>query len=383
MAHITRRGKAWRVIVQADGMRRERSVRCSHKDAKRLGAQMERELAREAKRKRVGVPGVVTFSDMLDRYEADKLPTKREATQVSYRNSIASMRIYFVDGRLGNPRLDDIEPDQIDAYLTWRRLRDTHGEKLNAPLSERSREKEWAILHKLFGIARRLGWREGPNPVDFVDKPEPEGREPILLEYGQTEKLLAECRKSKNPMMYLYVLTLLETGVRCNSECLWIKWDDVDLDRGRIFIRSSYRHATKSGKSRYVSMPPRLREAMREHFREHRFLAYEGQRSEWVFHHLVDNRTAKAGQRIKSMYRGFKQAAKRAELDPDLRQHDLRHLWVTLSLADGVPLANVKDAAGHADYATTDRYAKMNPDQYLAGFEKRYGIEAQAVAQDG
>jgi len=57
-------------------------------------------------------------------------------------------------------------------------------------------------------------------------------------------------------------------------------------------------------------------------------------------------------------------------------------LWVTLSLADGVPLANVGDAAGHADYATTDRYANMNPDQYLAGFEKRYASEAQQAAQD-
>jgi integrase len=382
MACIKKRGKAWRVIVKVDGLRRERSVRCSHKDAKRLGTQMERELAREAKRKRAGQPGVVQFSEMLDRYEADKLPTKREATQVSYRNSIAAMRIFFVDGRLGNPRLDDVDQDHIDMYLTWRRLRDTHGEKLDAPLSERSREKEWAILHKLFGIARRLGWREGPNPVDFVDKPEPEDREPILLDYEQTEKLLAECRKSKNPMLYLYVLTLLETGVRCNSECLWIKWGDVDLDKGRIFIRSSYRHSTKSGKSRHVSMPPRLREAMRDHFAKCRFLAYDGQQSEWVFHHPIDNRTAKAGERIKSMYCGYKQAAKRAELDPDLRQHDLRHLWVTLSLADGVPLANVRDAAGHADYATTDRYANMNPDQYLAGFEQRYSTDAK-VAENG
>ena len=131
--------------------------------------------------------------------------------------------------------------------------------------------------------------------MDFVDKPEPEDREPILLDYEQTEKLLAECRQSKNPMLYLYVLTLLETGVRCNSECLWIKWGDVDLDKGRIFIRSSYRHSTKSGKSRHVSMPPRLREAMRDHFAKYRFLAYDGQRSEWVFHHPIDNRTAKAG----------------------------------------------------------------------------------------
>ena len=77
------------------------------------------------------------------------------------------------------------------------------------------------------------------------------------------------------------------------------------------------------------------------------------------------------------------EAAKRAGLDPDLRQHDLRHLWVTLSLADGVPLANVRDAAGHADYATTEMYANMNPDQYLAGFEQRYGVEPQAAVQYG
>ena len=58
----------------------------------------------------------------------------------------------------------------------------------------------------------------------------------------------------------------------------------------------------------------------------------------------------------------------------------------TLSLADGVPLANVRDAAGHADYATTDRYANMNPDQYLAGFEDRYAgpeVAAEKAVQNG
>ena len=172
--------------------------------------------------------------------------------------------------------------------------------------------------------------------------------------------------------MPTFELMLLETGVRSRSEALWIKGEHVNLETGRIYIESSFRHANKTAKSRYVSMPPRLRDAMREHFARYRFATYRGERTPWVFHHIIDNRSARAGERVQSMYRGFKRAAKRAGLPADLRVHDVRHLWVTLSLADGVPASQVQQAAGHADYATTEGYAHLNADQYLTGFEARY-----------
>jgi integrase len=375
MPYIKKRGKSWRVVVRVGGERAERTVRCSHQDAKRVAREMERDLARIAKRKKVGLRGVVHLSELADHYEENVLPTKREATRVSYLNTLAAVRVYFKS----DPVLDDIQTEHIQGYLDWRRVHDPHGNKRSRPLSERTREKERAVLHRMFGTAVKLGWRES-NPVTRVEKPKHTGREPVLLDYEQTEKLLAECRKSRSPMLYLYVVLLLETGVRSKSEGLWIEWDDVDLEKGRIKIKSSYRHATKSGKSRYVSTPPRLREAMREHFARYRLATYDGHRTPWVFHHTFDNRSAKAGERIESMYRGFKRAAERAKLPADLRVHDLRHLWVTLSLADGVPTAHVKEAAGHADYATTDRYAHLNADQYLSGFEARYSANGLPTA---
>lgn len=51
-------------------------------------------------------------------------------------------------------------------------------------------------------------------------------------------------------MLSMYVLTLGETGVRCDSECLWLRWEDLDFDRGFIHVVSGRDgHRTKAGKS--------------------------------------------------------------------------------------------------------------------------------------
>lgn len=71
-----------------------------------------------------------------------------------------------------------------------------------------------------------------------------------------------------SPIHELYVLLLGETGDRCDSEALWLRW---------------------------------------------------------VFHHTVTRRHATAGERIGSLYRAFKSAAKQAGLPAELHQYDLRH----------------------------------------------------------
>ena len=63
-----------------------------------------------------------------------------------------------------------------------------------------------------------------------MQRPKGDVREPIILDVDEYEKLLAAC--TGRPMLALYVLVLGETGVRCNSEALWLRWEDVDLERG-------------------------------------------------------------------------------------------------------------------------------------------------------
>ena len=39
-------------------------------------------------------------------------------------------------------------------------------------------------------------------------------------------------------MLHTYVLTLGETGVRCDSEALWLRWEDIDFERGLLTVES-------------------------------------------------------------------------------------------------------------------------------------------------
>ncbi len=69
------------------------------------------------------------------------------------------------------------------------------------------------------------------------------------------------------------MLSLGETGERCESETLWTQWEDVDLEEGFLKVVSGRNgHRTKGGKTRWVPMTPRLRQAMQEHFARYRFV---------------------------------------------------------------------------------------------------------------
>jgi len=127
-----------------------------------------------------------------------------------------------------------------------------------------------------------------------------DGRDPVILSDEQYEQLLKACKN--RDMLELYVLALGETGGRCESEILWIQWDDIDLDGGFLKIVTGRNgHRTKGGKSRWVPISPRLRVALREHSLRYRAAKYDGQPSPWVFHHTKTRRHHKAGKRIRSL----------------------------------------------------------------------------------
>jgi len=117
-------------------------------------------------------------------------------------------------------------------------------------------------------------------------------------------------------------------------------------------------------------MTPRLREALQDHAARYRLVTYDGERSPWVFHHMMTQRGAVAGHRLQSFHRAFASAVKRANLPADvtahLRQHDLRHRRVTTWLAAGKSVVHVQRAMGHSDLATTMGYAHLLDDDLLA-----------------
>src|SRR5207302_5750601 len=147
-------------------------------------------------------------------------------------------------------------------------------------LSNRSIQKERTVLHTLFALADECEYREG-NPVSRTKKPKADPRTPVILSEDEYDRLLLEC---VDPTVYFYVVVLAEAGLRDESEALWLRWEDFHIDDGFLTIVSGRGgHRTKSGKSRWVPMTKRLRDAVRVYRQSH---FADG----WVFAHPLTAR---------------------------------------------------------------------------------------------
>lgn len=68
-----------------------------------------------------------------------------------------------------------------------------------------------------------------------------------------------------------------------------------------------------------------------------------------------------AGQPVKSIKRGFREAVKRAGLDKSVTPHVLRHTAASWMAEAGIPMSEIAAVLGHSDSRTTERvYAKLS-----------------------
>ncbi|MEO7964478.1 MAG: tyrosine-type recombinase/integrase [Gemmatimonadaceae bacterium] len=293
------------------------------------------------------------ISDLLQRFELTRFPDLAPGGVAAYRDSLKPIRAYFAD-QLADPLVRAVRGAHVSEFLTWRRHFRYKG---TGTTSNRTLQKDRAVLHRIFQIAQEVEWREG-SPVALVKSPKVESREPVILSSIEYERLLKAC--GENEELRLYLLVLGETGLRCKSDALWLRFDDVDLDAGVVTVRSDRRrHRTKNGKSRKVPMSARLVNAMRNHFARYRLAMYDGERSPWLFHHERARRHAIAGQRIASLDIATTNAAKRARAPDGWVQHDLRHRRATTWIAEGRPLMAVQRAMGHSTIKVTERYVHL------------------------
>src|SRR5690606_9599227 len=253
--------------------------------------------------------------DLLDDIRRNVAPALAPSTRAIYER-VGRLFCEFAERELGDPPIRDFRRVHIQRYLDWRRNNKLPrwGERRadDCRVSDRTLQKERTVLHTLFQRAVVLEIRDS-NPVAQTRPIRSRRRIPRLPTPEQIEALIREIR---DPMARLYAVTLVETGARGESEILRLRWDDVDLQNGRLRI-----YAPKTKTYRLVPMSSRLIQAYREHALRFR----NGTTSDWVFHHVTARRRAKAGDRIKSLRRAIKEAATRAGLPPDFRVHDLRH----------------------------------------------------------
>lgn len=101
-----------------------------------------------------------------------------------------------------------------------------------------------AVVRKMLGFAERKGYRpRNSNPAKGIERYREEKRE-RLLTYEELTRIgtaLADTQiEARHSPFAVQALFLLLTGAR-HREALHLKWHEVDLERGLVFLGDSPR----------------------------------------------------------------------------------------------------------------------------------------------
>lgn len=267
-----------------------------------------------------------SLADLVDRYIKDVLPTYGAKEQAERKS-----KLLWWKAKIGVYLLSDITPPLIVE------CRDALGET-RAPATV---VRYMAALSHAFTIAvNEWQWLDD-SPTRKVKKPtEPDGRV-RFLEDDERARLLAACKESNQPWLYLCVILALSTGMR-QAELMKLEWKDINLKDGFLIL-----HKTKNGTKRRVPLAGHGLELLREHNKVRRIDTTL----------LFPSHTNP--QKPINLRSAFEYALERAEIT-DFHWHDLRHCTASYLAMNGASLAEIAEILGHKTLAMVKRYAHLS-----------------------
>jgi len=232
---------------------------------------------------------------------------------------------------LGRKRLGDITRQEIQAL---------QAAVLAEGLAPATADHHVKLIRQALNLA--VDWDMlGKNPATGVKLFRVDNRLENYLDEAQLGQLLHVLRTDENRAVCNIALFLLSTGCRLN-EALQATWSQID--RGTRV----WRIPAKNSKSRRIRSVP-LNDSALE--------VIAGLGTEGLFEHLFVNR--RTGQPYANIAKAWYRLRTAAGL-PKLRLHDLRHQFASMLVNAGRSLYEVQAVLGHADSATTQRYAHLS-----------------------
>ena len=264
-------------------------------------------------------------------------------------------RLHIVPA-LGHTKLKNLTPVHV---------RGLYREKLESGLAPRTVQYIHTTLHK--ALKQALADHLIPhNVTEAVKAPRPVKKEIRPLDANQTRTLLRAARGDRLEALYVVAVT---AGLR-EGELLGLKWEDLDLDTGKLAVRRSLSYTTKepyfefpkNGKGRSIKLASCAVEALKCHkSAQDRELLRLG--SLWEDQDLIFPGRLGQPMRAWSLTGGsYLRLLRRAGLPEKTRFHDLRHTCATLLLKKGVHPKLVQELLGHATISITlDTYSHVLP----------------------
>ena len=287
-----------------------------------------------------------TVRQAVDDWLQGGLPGRSERTHSVYREALKPLM-----GQIGSRPLRELTAGDVRDGL----------EVLSDHLSTR-----YLQIAKT-SLARAIRYAEahdlvGRNVATLTDPPKGAvGRPSRSLTLEQSLALLDAARGSR---LNAYIVLSLTVGIR-TEEARELRWDHVDLDGDpgalrpvppSVAVWRSVRQGgdTKTAKSRRTLALPRTAvEALKEH---HRWQAEDrlAAGAVWQDHGLVFVSTIGTPLDASNVRREFRRITKAAGLGLGWAPRDLRHTFVSLMSADGVPIEEIARLAGHNKTSTTE-----------------------------
>lgn len=184
------------------------------------------------------------------------------------------------------------------------------------------------------------------NPAAGCKLPPKRGREMLVLDREELQRFLLQAQAEG--YFELFLLDLC-TGLR-RGELMALQWGDLDFDTGELTVNKQvYEVKGKLQLSvpktrasiRKLVLPPGVVEVLREYRR--------GVDSRWMFPSPVKEDTPLSPGAVR---RRFQQILERAGCK-HIRLHNMRHIFATLSLENGMDVKTLSAMLGHVSAATT------------------------------
>jgi integrase len=312
-----------------------------------------------------------TLAEITERYLREEVDPKRKAgTAALYRHYLTQL----VAPELGAIRITDLT--RADIARLHRALGNTRPVTANRVV---------ATLSGVFTFAARDSIvPAGFNPTRHIDKFREEARERFLSD-EELDRLGSAIREAEtvgipwdpdpanpkakhapkvgkrrtivSPFATAAMRLLLFTGARLR-EILHLRWDEVDLERGLLFLPDS-----KTGRKTIVLSAPALA-----------VLANLPRAGEYV---IAGGSASKPRSDLK---KPWALVSGRAGL-AGVRLHDLRHSFASVGAGGGLGLPIIGKLLGHSQASTTQRYAHLDADPLRRASNSIAGAIAAAMGE--
>lgn len=189
-----------------------------------------------------------------------------------------------------------------------------------------------------WAVKKRLAPRGWDNPCRRIER-RPEDNEVVrFLSDAERIALLAACKCSTWPKLYLLVLLGLTTGARL-GELQRMRWRDLDFERCTCTVSK-----TKNGDPKILPLTASIIEELRRHSggAPSCLIFASARRPDVAYNHVFE------------WHKALKAAGVKA-----FRFHDLRHSCASYLAQSGATLLEIGEVLGHRQLSVTKRYSHL------------------------